>query len=135
LTVEEEVQRAARLLEALIQAAGVPHKELEVLLEVAPGYVERVLSGRIELKLRHILTFLRALEIEPSLFFEALYPISTPETSAVDVGQLRDLLQGFGFEGESVPAPPEVGRQDLERLLRNAVRAAMARRDSRRNEI
>ena len=131
MTVDEEVQRAARLLEALIQAAGVPHKELEALLEVAPGYVERVLAGRIELKLRHILAFLRALEIEPALFFQALYPSSAPSGVAVEMREVRELLQNLGFGGNPVPARPDVGRQDLERLLRSAVRAAMARRDPR----
>jgi transcriptional regulator with XRE-family HTH domain len=133
LTIDEEVRRAADLLEALIQAVGVPHRELEALLEVAPGYVERVLSGRIELKLRHIHALLRALEVEPHLFFQTLYPAPGAAGEVVRLDDLRQWLDGLGIFGERPPGP-EIGVQDLEKLVQGAVHAALARRAPRSEE-
>ena len=128
MTIDDEVRRAARLLEALIQAAGVSIEELERRLEASPGYVGRLLSGRVELKLRHILTILRALEIEPALFFQTLYPGAGPASGTVCIEELRQRLKELGFDGEPVPARLEVGMDDLERLVQGAVQAALSRR-------
>jgi transcriptional regulator with XRE-family HTH domain len=125
VTIEDEVRQAARLLESLIQAAGVPESELERRLDVSPGYVGRVLSGEIELKLRHILSLLRVLEIEPSLFFESLYP-AQPSRGTIRMEDLEERLQDLGLGGPS-EAPPVVV-DDLERLVQGAVRAALGRK-------
>jgi transcriptional regulator with XRE-family HTH domain len=125
VTIEDEVRQAARLLESLIQAAGVPESELERRLDVSPGYVGRVLSGEIELKLRHILSLLRALEIEPALFFESLYP-AQPQRGTIRMEDLQERLQELGLDRPS--EPPAVVVDDLERLVQGAVRAALSRK-------
>lgn len=125
VTIEDEVRQAARLLESLIQAAGMPESELERRLDVAPGYVGRVLSGEIELKLRHILAILRALEIEPSLYFESLYPAQAP-AGTIRMEDLQQRLERLGL-GKPTEAP-QVVVDDLERLVQGAVQAALGRK-------
>jgi transcriptional regulator with XRE-family HTH domain len=126
VTIEEEVRQAARLLESLIQAAGVSEAELERQLDVSPGYVGRVLTGEIELKLRHILALLRGLEIEPSLYFESLFPAGSPG-GTIRMEDLQQRLQGLGLDGPSEAHPQVV--DDLGRLVQGAVRAALGRRN------
>jgi len=128
-TIDDEIRRAAKLLEALIQVTGVSGEEIERRLEAAPGYVERLLTGRLELKLRHILAVLRVLEIEPSLFFQTLYPDAGPAGATVQLDELRQRLEALGLDlgGETAPPGPDVG-QDLERLVQGAVQAALSRR-------
>lgn len=128
MTIDDEVRRAARLLEALIEAAGMSREELERRLEASPGYVCRILSGRVELKLRHILAILRALEIDSTLFFHTLYPGAGPVGGTVCIEELRQRLKELGFGGESTPVRPEVGMDELEKLVQGAVRAALSRR-------
>lgn len=128
VTIEEEVRQAARLLESLIQAAGASEAELERQLDVSPGYVGRVLSGEIELKLRHILSILRGLEIDPSLFFESLYP-TAPPGGTIRMEDLQQRLQGLGLDGPSEALPVVV--DDLEGLVQGAVRAALSRKGGR----
>ena len=127
MAIEDEVRQAARLLEALIQATGVPREELERRLEASPGYLRRVLSGQVELKLRHILAILRVLEIEPALFFRALYPAAGP-AGTVRIDELRQQLKELGFDGEPGPTRPEVAMDDLERLVQGAVQMVFSRR-------
>lgn len=128
VTIEDEVRQAARLLESLIQTAGVPESELERRLDVSAGYVGRVLSGEIELKLRHILSFLRTLEIEPALFFESLYPVQ-PLGGTIRIEDLQERLQRLGL-GNPSEAPPVVV-DDLEQLVQGALRTALGRKGGR----
>jgi hypothetical protein len=128
MTIDDEVRRATKLLEALIQVTGVSREEIERRLEAAPGYVERLLTGRLELKLRHILAVLRVLEIEPSLFFQTLYPEAGPAGGAVQIAELRRRVESLGMdEREGEAAPSKVGIEDLERLVQGAVQAALSR--------
>ena len=127
MTIDDEVRRASKLLEALIQVIGLSQEEVEQRLDASPGYLNRLLSGRVELKLRHILAILRVLEIEPSLFFHTLYPEAGPEGGTVRIDELRQRLESLGL-GVEAPLPgPETG-PDLERLVQRAVQAALSRR-------
>ena len=127
MTIDDEVRRAAQLLEALIQAVGMSQEEVEQRLEASPGYLGRLLSGRVELKLRHILAVLRALEIEPSLFFSTLYPEAGPESGTVRLDELRQRLETLGLE--IGPVPGSEAEPDLESLVQRAVQAALSRRE------
>ena len=128
MTIDDEVRRAAKLLEALFQATGVSSEEMEKRLDASPGYVRRLLSGALELKLRHILAILRVLEIEPALFFQTLYPEAGPAGGTVRLDELRQRLTALGVGCEPTAPKPEVGMDDLEKLVQSAVQAALSRR-------
>lgn len=140
MTIEDEVRRATKLLETVMQAAGLTRKDLDQRLGAGPGYISQVLTGRMELKFRHILAILRALDVDPGIFFQTLYPESRP---ASDQAVMEEFLRrfkslGFGTGGagpSSPPAPPipmpsaaqpAVDSQELERLVRKAVREALS---------
>lgn len=131
MTIDDEVRRAAKLLDVLIHTTGVSPEELERRLEASPGYLGRLLSGAVELKLRHILAVLRILEIEPALFFQTLYPESGPAGGTVRLDELRMRVESLGIrekEEESSLPKPAVGMEDLERLMQGAAQAALSRR-------
>jgi transcriptional regulator with XRE-family HTH domain len=129
MTIDDEVRRATKLLETVMQAAGMTRKDLDQKLGAGPGYVSQVLTGRMELKFRHILAILRALDVEPSVFFQTLYPENRPSSDAVVMEEFLRRFQklGFGQEKTAPPqAPPSLDPQELERLIQNAVRAALS---------
>jgi transcriptional regulator with XRE-family HTH domain len=127
MTIDDEVRRATKLLETVMQAAGLTRKDLDQRLGAGPGYVSQVLTGRMELKFRHILAILRALDVEPSVFFQTLYPENRPATDAVVMEEFLRRFQKLGFGAQPAPAPsPTFDPQDLERMIQNAVRAALA---------
>jgi transcriptional regulator with XRE-family HTH domain len=129
MAIEDEVRRATKLLETVMQAAGLTRKDLDQKLGAGPGYVSQVLTGRMELKYRHILAILQALEVDPGAFFQTLYPESKPPG---DVSMMEEFLKrfqrlGFGKPAEPPPPPgPPLDAQELERLIQTAVRAALA---------
>ena len=139
MTIEDEVRRATKLLETVMQAAGLTRKDLDQRLGAGPGYISQVLTGRMELKFRHILAILRALDVDPGIFFQTLYPESRP---ASDQAVMEEFLRrfkslGFGSGGTGPPpspappasmpsAQPAVDSQELERLVHKAVREALS---------
>ena len=131
MTIDDEIRRATRLLESLIRTNGVLPGVLERRLDAAPGYIGRVLSGEVELKLRHILAILRALEIEAGLFFEILYPASDPSGGTIRLEDLRQRLQRLGLGKDGPTACPQIDIQELEKLVQGAVQAALSRREPR----
>lgn len=126
MTIEDEVRRATKLLETVMQASGLTRKELDQRLGAGPGYVSQVLTGRMELKFRHILAVLRALDVEPSVFFQTLYPENRPISDQAVMEEFLKRFQKLGFGGSSPPPPPAIDSQELERLIQSAVRTALA---------
>lgn len=126
MTIDDEVRRATKLLETVMQAAGLTRKDLDQKLGAGPGYVSQVLTGRMELKLRHIIAILRALEVEPTVFFQTLYPENRPATDAVVMEEFLRRFQQLGFGPRPAQPAPALDTQGLETLIRSAVRAALS---------
>ncbi len=126
MTIDDEVRRATKLLETVMQAAGLTRKDLDQKLGAGPGYVSQVLTGRMELKLRHVLAILRALEVEPSVFFQTLYPENRPSTDAVVMEEFLRRFQRLGFGSQPAPPAPPLDAGELEKLIRSAVRSALS---------
>jgi transcriptional regulator with XRE-family HTH domain len=156
-----EVRRALKLLEALIKAHGLTKKALDQKLRKGPGYISQVLTGRLELKYRHILEILGALELDPGLFFRALFlEPERPTESGRMMEKFLESLQIMGYTGERMAAgddgsvaadaggPGDPGRHrgapagapagvdpdDLDRRIRAAIAEALAERTTAGSE-
>jgi transcriptional regulator with XRE-family HTH domain len=129
MTIEDEVRRATKLLETVMQAAGLTRKELDQRLGAGPGYVSQVLTGRMELKFRHVLAILHALDLDPSVFFQTLYPGDRPSSDQTVMEEFLKRFQKLGLGGAPPPQPPAVDPRELERLVESAVRAALGERE------
>lgn len=134
MTIDDEVRRATKLLETVMQAAGLTRKDLDQKLGAGPGYVSQVLTGRMELKFRHILAILHALEVEPGVFFQTLYPENRPSTDAVVMEEFLRRFQRLGFGAQPVQPAPALDPQELEKLIQSAVRAALSEPPEPRGE-
>lgn len=133
MTIDDEVRRATKLLETIMQAAGLTRKDLDLRLGAGPGYMSQLFTGRMELKLRHVLAILQALEVEPGLFFQTLYPEGPP------VGEkllLEEFLKRYQKLRPGALAPPQASRpsaasvdfEELHTLIQSAVRSALQER-------
>jgi len=114
LLVEDEIRRLSRLLEALLRLKKVPIRELERRLGFGGGTFNRIFSGRIELKVRHILLVLQELEVNPADFFRTAYQVESP-TETQQLGQ----IQGMGAIGPYDPkgGAPILTLRDLKEAM------------------
>lgn len=127
MAIDDEVRRATKLLETVMQASGLTRKDLDQKLGAGPGYISQVLTGRMELKFRHILAILHALDVEPSVYFQTLYPENRPASDAVVMEEFLRRFQKLGFGAHPAPAPgPAMDPRELEHIIQSAVRAALA---------
>lgn len=69
--IEDEIERCRLLLRASIRVSGLSVAEVERRLGYQPRTLQRVLLGRFDLKLRHILAVLQVLGIDYDEFYRA----------------------------------------------------------------
>jgi transcriptional regulator with XRE-family HTH domain len=100
---DKDVARVAQMLKAAVRFTGVTHRKIEGQMGLSTGYLSRILSGKVELRIEHVLGVCRAIGLPPSAFFEAAYPSREldPETARL-VAALQELLPA---EEEDAPRP------------------------------
>jgi hypothetical protein len=102
--IDRDIRRMTRLLEALVRVQRMPLGELERRLDLGGGTLNRLFSGRIELKLRHVLLLLDAVGVKPLAFFRYAFqerPEEEEEGSEWVLGAVAELL-----DHGNPPVPP-----------------------------
>jgi hypothetical protein len=119
---DREVRRAREILSDLIDLSGMSRREVERrLLEEDSGTdVNRLLSGKLDLKLRHILEICRLVGIYPLVFFNIL--LNQPEPSPL-VRKLRIVSDAEHLRLRTGPGrtPALLGTADDVNALRRRV--------------
>ena len=122
--IAPEVAYVLARLKLAIQALGFSLRTIEKRLQTGDGYLSRVFTGLIELKMEHIIGIARALEMAPEELMAFVYPIRKDPISPA----AYELWQRVG--GLPPVAPSLAPRQaaeggvtetDAERLLRQAL--------------
>lgn len=102
--IEDDIRRCAKMLESVVRMDGLSARQLEEKLNYGAGTVNRLFSGKIELKLRHILLILEVIGIPPSQFFREVFPEDErPRSESEMASRLLDLL-----ERNAAPRRPHV---------------------------
>jgi transcriptional regulator with XRE-family HTH domain len=104
---EEDTIRILNLLRTALRLLGITNRAVEKELGMSSGYLSRLFSGAIDLRVDHVVEITRIIGLRPAEFFHLAYPRS-PEPSSATALRLRELLQGFqGAEREpAAPASP-----------------------------
>lgn len=87
---DPEVARVARLLKSAILLSEQSQRSIERQMGLSPGYLGRIIDGKLELRIAHILGVCRAIRLPPAAFFLAAYP----ETLNLDSETMR-LVQAL----------------------------------------
>jgi transcriptional regulator with XRE-family HTH domain len=91
--IDQGVRRIAKLLKAAVQFLGVPHRQIERSMGLSTGYLSRIFSGKVELRMEHVLGICAAVNLSPGAFFEAAYPLrELDRNTARLVAALRELM-------------------------------------------
>jgi hypothetical protein len=112
--VDNEIRRLTHLLEALVRVKKLPVREVERRLGYAGGTMNRIFGGKIELKVRHILSVLEILDVAPAAFFQIAYEKGTENAT---VEQILGRLERMGLAGPLEPKEPAVTPEDLRRTI------------------
>jgi len=123
--VEEEIRRYAKVLEAVVKLSELSTRELERRLELGGGTLNRIFTGKIDLKLRHILLVLEVVGMKPERFFQ-LACARPPEADAVAgslAAEILESFQRFGYGvGRTVAAPSRpLTDEELDRRIEAAL--------------
>ena len=124
--IDQDVRRLARLLEALVKVERVPVRELERRLDLGGGTLNRIFTGKIELKVRHILLVLEALGVKPMSFFELAFKVPEGEeeqASARLLGSVETLRRRPWLKFQE-PEPASLTEDDVRRVVAEALREA-----------
>lgn len=103
---EDDTIRILNLLRTALRLLGITNRAVEKELGMSSGYLSRLFSGAIDLRVDHVVEITRIIGLRPAEFFHLAYPRS-PEPSSATALRLRELLQGFqGAEREPAAAAP-----------------------------
>lgn len=133
--IDDEIRRATKLLATLVQIAGLNRQDLDRLLDQGRGYSSQVLTGRVELKYRHVLAILEVVDVEPGIFFRVLYP--EPDEPRQGAGgrvmeRLLERLHQEGYQDRPAPvasAPAPIDTAELERRIKAVIREVFGERE------
>jgi transcriptional regulator with XRE-family HTH domain len=104
MSARDDARQYARLLRQVVELSGISEREVERRLELGGGTLSRIFSGRIELKLSHLLAILEVLEMKPERFFQ-LAAVVLESGSAESLGrQVLSILARLTAEGQP-PGP------------------------------
>lgn len=121
--IQEEIHRLLYVLRVAMRMLDVSNRDVEKRLGLSYGYLSRLFSGSIELKVEHILQILDVLGLTPAEFFQLAYPRrNTPPSEAAE--RLRSILEGLGPlpAEEPPPAVRELSAADLEAIVSKVLR-------------
>lgn len=86
---------------------------------MSSGYLSKILSGTVELRMRHVMMILGAIGLQPAdVFPQAFQP--TPR-SDIEREKARRLLEGTQDAFGRVPPPPPETDQDFDEKVRLAL--------------
>lgn len=121
---ESEVKRLTDLLGSAIKFSGWTQREIEKHHGWSSGSLSRLLSGGIELKLKHVLDVCEVIGFPPERFFRAAYPQA--DGGDANAERLQRLLEQFHPHKAPVVSPaaqpqPPVDPADVERMVYSAL--------------
>ena len=79
---QPEGKRLAEALQRKIRESGLGYSEVERRLGMGKDTLRHILSGRVELKAKHVYGVLKALGVAPPEFFAEFYGLLTPSQVA-----------------------------------------------------
>jgi transcriptional regulator with XRE-family HTH domain len=99
-----ETQHLLNVLRSAIRVLGYTFNDVAEKMGVGSGYLSRLFSVKIELKVDHVVNISRAIGFEPEEILHLAYPrVREPQTVAAQ--QYQALLTGGDFSRLAAPRP------------------------------
>jgi transcriptional regulator with XRE-family HTH domain len=128
--MDRDLKSLQETVRQAMDRTGLPKRRLEEELGIGHGTLEQLVSGRLEIKARHLLAIARFLRVPPHQLLE----LGCPEAEGAanqDLGTLLGLPAREAARQEQEPAVPEeriraIVREELLRLLGGGLKQSSA---------
>jgi transcriptional regulator with XRE-family HTH domain len=119
--MSEDLRHLRAVLRQAVSACGLSARDIERAVGIGHGNLERILDGRNDLRVRHLLGLARVLKIPPQDFLE----LGIPQPEGGTRYRLRDWIMPREM------APPNAAKKDgsgddIAKLVREAVQQTLA---------
>jgi transcriptional regulator with XRE-family HTH domain len=130
--VDAEIRRYGKVLEAVVKLSDLSTRELERRLDLGGGTLNRIFTGKIDLKLRHILLVLEVVGMKPERFFQlaSARPAPGDEAGSSLAAEILESFQRFGYSIGRPPAPlpdRQLSDEELDRRIEAALERVLGR--------
>ena len=115
----DESARLLTLMDDAIHQSHRSRREIERTLGLSQGYLGSLFKGRIQLKVSHVYSISRALDLEPLTF---VLKASPPKDTTLLLEQLVDGQKASSLLND---APPS--RSEIQEMIRDTVREELER--------
>jgi transcriptional regulator with XRE-family HTH domain len=119
--MSEDLRQLRAVLRQAISASRLSARHVETAMGLGHGNLERILDGRNELRVRHLLALAKLLQIPPQDFLEL--GVSQPEAGTKY--RLHDWIMPPAFEPPNAKQKTDAPVADLGKLVRDAVQEAL----------
>jgi transcriptional regulator with XRE-family HTH domain len=121
----KDLDRIRQVFRQAVEACRLPTRELERALGIGNGNLARLMDGRLDLRIRHLLAFAELLDVPPTDFLE----LGCPDAQKKATRRLADLLEPG--RPRSTPASLSVSKEEFGEMVREIIEDVLARRESK----
>lgn len=126
--MSDAVRRYQRLLDEVVQRAGVQKRPLERKLGWSRGSLTKLCNGENDLKVGKLLLILDALGVKPLDFYALAHAEPSEEKPLWE--RLFKSLDARGSAQGTLVLPELMSRQEIEDLIQQTVRAILEEREA-----
>jgi hypothetical protein len=104
---ESGIEQLTEVLKILLRFSKVRNRDIEKQLGFSGGYMSRLLSGKIDIKISHVLDLAAILDMQPHELFAIAFP-ATDRSPSPGLQRIQRVLPHLvpASLGPAVPEPP-----------------------------
>jgi transcriptional regulator with XRE-family HTH domain len=118
--MSEDLRQLRAVLRQAISASRLSARSIETAMGLGHGNLERILDGRNDLRVRHILALAKLLKIPPQDFLE----LGVSQEAGTKY-RLKDWIMPPAFQPPNEAKKTDAPADDLGKLVRDAVQEAL----------
>jgi hypothetical protein len=119
--MSEDLRQLRAVLRQAISSCGVSARNIETAMGLGHGSLERILDGRNDLRVRHIVGLARLLKVPPQDFLE----LGLPQPEGGTKYRLRDWVMPQEMAPPNAAKRTDGSANDIAKLVREAVQQAL----------
>lgn len=119
--MSEDLRQLRAVLRQAVNACGLSVRDIETAMGLGHGNIERILDGRSDLRVRHLLGLARVLKIPPQDFLE----LGLPQPEGGTKYRLRDWIIPREMAPPHLAKTADGSGDDIARLVREAVQQTL----------